>query len=241
MSIEEVDVVCVCREEPKDSWWDNIERVPARHVVLETSTPLSLARCRAIRRVKTPWFVFIDDDMRIGENWWSQAKDTLEQLTRRGFIFGAIHGETRVSGLGSYNEAISAIRLSKGSRTLEPGERGWTHNTLMLTEAVSDWVPNQKLPAYEDYLLTQHVLSKGYVWYARPLDAVHHRTWEDIKRMSHTTGRAYAQLFGRMRALVFASRLLAVYCREKLTPSSPARRRLIDVQNIALLKGLLSW
>ena len=60
--IKQVDICIVTKTEKLPVNLRNaIDRLPAHSVIVETSTPLGLARMRAIRRVSTEWFVFLDD------------------------------------------------------------------------------------------------------------------------------------------------------------------------------------
>ena len=51
-----------------------LNSIPENRLIVETSTPLALARMRAIQRVKTEWFAFIDDDVEISVSWYKTLK-----------------------------------------------------------------------------------------------------------------------------------------------------------------------
>ncbi|MDH5687533.1 MAG: glycosyltransferase [Candidatus Bathyarchaeota archaeon] len=152
-----------------------LEYLPVNHLIVETSKPLALARMRAIQKVTTEWFAFIDDDVRIGPDWYKQVS------TRVMPRVGAVCGRMTERGLGvswdkAVNEQTGRIRQVT---ELRRGERGYTHNTLLRTALVRDWMPSRDdLEAYEDYEIAQHVLSKGFRWLVVPdVNAWHEKTW----------------------------------------------------------------
>ena len=49
---------------------NGLEHVSVNKLIIETSKPLGLARMRAIHKVTTPIFGFIDDDVELDENWF---------------------------------------------------------------------------------------------------------------------------------------------------------------------------
>ena len=151
-----------------------LEYIPLNNLIIETSTPLALARKRAIQKVTTSWFAFIDDDVKIDESWFK----TLASYTEKPNI-GAVQGILCVKGLGKkWDRALN--EPSKKSICLKLGERGFTHNTLIRTELVRDWIPPLNLSAWEDYSLTQHILSKGYQWKTVPTKSNHEKTWRGV-------------------------------------------------------------
>lgn len=151
-----------------------IENIPLNNLIIETSTPLALARMRAIQKVKTEWFAFVDDDVDINEAWFEK----LEEHTH-GENIGAIQGMLLVKGLGEkWDQALNNVE--RQVHELKLGNRGLTHNTLMRTEIVKDWIPPPNLSAYEDYLLTQHILKKGYRWINVPTKSYHKKTWKNV-------------------------------------------------------------
>ncbi|MDH5439027.1 MAG: glycosyltransferase, partial [Candidatus Bathyarchaeota archaeon] len=140
-----------------------------------TSKPLALARMRAIQKVTTEWFAFVDDDVQIGPDWYKQVSAYITPGV------GAVCGRMTERGLGSsWDKAVNEqIRRIRQVTELRRGERGYTHNTLLRTDLVRDWRPSRDdLEAYEDYEITQHILSKGFRWLVVPnVDAWHEKTW----------------------------------------------------------------
>lgn len=171
-----VDVCVVSRRTPpelEDLLRRNVAKIPCHHLIIERSVPLGLARKRAIAQVDTPWFVFLDDDMILGASWWRD----MERAVRPGV--GALTGVNRLIGLGPFWDASFNQWIEK--QVLAPREvqvRAYTNNTLMRTDLVRDWNPsNPYVQTYEDYELTQHVRTKGFMWLEVPAIAYHRKTW----------------------------------------------------------------
>jgi|GEM_PF-3550107 len=152
-----------------------LENIPnIGNVLIETSTPLGEARRRAITRVKTEWFMFIDDDIILSPTTFTTlAKHMAHDI-------GAIQGDPEIIGLGSkWDESLSRYAHKDGVYYIKLGQGGNASILLMKAEAVRDWEPSRPdLSAYEDYELAQHVLKKGYHWVGVPVDAKHVRSWK---------------------------------------------------------------
>lgn len=151
-----------------------LNSIPENRLIVETSTPLALARMRAIQRVKTEWFAFIDDDVEISVSWYKTLKPYMDKPD-----IGAVEGILLTKGLGKpWDDALNDA--PRQTTELHIGDRGFTHNTLIRTRLVRDWKPPPFVSAYEDYLLTQHVLRKGYRWLKVPTRSIHRKTWKKI-------------------------------------------------------------
>ena len=124
--------------------------IPIRELVVETSTPLGLARMRAISRVKTPIFAFVDDDVEISSNWFQELSKHM------GSGVGAVQGELLTFGLGAkFDEAVNKT-IPKRIEALKLGDNGMTHNTIIRTDLVRDWKPSREdLGAMEDLEINQ--------------------------------------------------------------------------------------
>lgn len=167
-----IDVCLVTKNDVQNI--PGLDYIPLNNLIIETSTPLALARKRAIQKVSTSWFAFIDDDVKIDEEWFKTLANHTEDP-----LMGAIQGILCVEGLGEeWDKALN--KSGKKPRSLKPGERGFTHNTLIRTELVKDWDPPPHLSAWEDYSLTQHILGKGYQWQTIPVKACHEKSWRGV-------------------------------------------------------------
>ncbi|MEM2931139.1 MAG: glycosyltransferase family A protein [Thermoproteota archaeon] len=168
-----IDVVCVTRNGPNPAWLRNLDRLPVNKLIVERSSPLLAARRRALDKVSTEWFLWLDDDVYLCDGWMREAVKHVRRDV------GAIQGREWLHGFGEkWDLAVNRFRWSKPAVEYEPGHRGTLVNTLMRMEAVRDWdPPDLELYAYEDYLITQHVLSRGYRWLDVKLPSWHTRTW----------------------------------------------------------------
>jgi len=151
-----------------------IEYIPCNNLIVETSKPLALARMKAIQKVKTEWFAFIDDDVEIDKTWF----EIIKPLMKKNDI-GAIQGNLLINGLGvEWDKVLNSRKVF--IQEFKLGERGCTHNTLIRTALVKDWIPPPNLSAWEDYSLTQHIFKKGYRWVVIPTKSYHTKTWKKI-------------------------------------------------------------
>lgn len=168
-----LDVVCCTKLDELPSWWyKNLERIPVNKLVVERSSPLAWARMRAIQRVETEWFAFMDDDVLVGPTWFDEITSHIDADV------GAVCGREQLRGYGEkWDEALNRYRRARGTVELKPGERGLTLDTVIRTDLVRDWKPSRRdLSSYEDYEITQHILAKGYryIWVNVPVD---HYSW----------------------------------------------------------------
>lgn len=169
------------------------------NIIIETSKPLGLARKRAIGKVTTEWFAFIDDDVVIPdpEKWFLEIKQHIAPGV------GAIEGTDLLVGLGKkWDTSIKQFRLLGVKTPIKLSNstwtRGYTINTLIRTELVTDWtVSNNNLEAFEDLELTKHIQKKGYVWLKVGVTVLHLKTWKQFFKNSLWLGRTltYCNLF----------------------------------------------
>jgi len=164
-----IDVCLVTKKSKIPQWWlKNLERVPLNNLIVETSTPLAMARMRAIQKVQTEWFAFIDDDVVIGKRWIDQVTKAITPKT------GAVETYLRILAPSPWQYVFDERFRRLKSFNLKLGQRGYTVATLIKTDLVRDWKPSRKdLTSFEDYELTQHVLKKGYAWTRIPAEGFH--------------------------------------------------------------------
>ncbi len=131
--------------------------------IFQTLANLASARKIGITQVDTRYFAFIDDDIEISEGWFAE----LISLIKREKQVAAIQGSVRY--YVDFIEKASA-RAQKFELSLRKGHmkeiagRGLTNNTVLMTEIVRDFNPPSTIHSWEDFLLTQHVIKKGYKW-----------------------------------------------------------------------------
>ena len=122
-------------------------------VLLTENIGLAYARRIAIQAVETEWFVFVDGDVVLRDNW--SEKMYLLMRYYLNFKLGAMHGS-----LYRNVEQEKDLKMYFKFKTIT--DRMFTHNTIIRATLVKDWIPDNSVNAYEDYLLTQHIRAKGH-------------------------------------------------------------------------------
>lgn len=158
-----VDLV---RRSADDLGWDAL--------IVSDPAPLPVARRRAIDRVETAWFWFLDDDVRV-------EADYLDRLT------------------DAVAPAIGAVQGRKASRSEHPSDwvrrrahRAGTHATLVRTAAVADVEIPSDVVVLEDEYLRRWVESRGYAWLFHP-----HARFEHHNQERHPIGWTEGYVGGR--------------------------------------------
>jgi glycosyltransferase involved in cell wall biosynthesis len=131
--------------------------------IYQTNANLANARRIGITHVDTRYFAFIDDDIEVSEGWFSE----LISLIKSGKQIGAIQGSMKyyVDYLEKASVRAQKFELSLGKgHTKQITNRGLTNNTVLVAEIVRDFNPPGIIHSWEDFLLTQHVIKKGYRW-----------------------------------------------------------------------------
>lgn len=127
--------------------------------IFQTTENLACARRIGIACVDTRYFAFIDDDIEVSKVWFPN----LISLIKGGKHVAAVQGFIRYHV--DYLDKAQRFELSRRRGDIrEISNRGYTHNTIILTETVRDFNPPPTVHSWEDFLLTQHVLRKGYKW-----------------------------------------------------------------------------
>lgn len=156
------DAVTVSRFEPgvlrvsdggsKDDTIEDIERWCDLNEwevsVQKTYKELPKAREELIGRVRSDWFLFLDDDVRLDEGY---LIDLGEWIDSDGV--GAVHGR-KANGYDGDATAWKKMRTRRGA----------THATLMRTDAVKHATIPDDLTVLEDEYLRQVVEERGYNW-----------------------------------------------------------------------------
>lgn len=119
-------------------------------------TSLPAARERAIALVESEWFLFLDDDVRVREDYVARQLDAIAP-------------------------AIGAVQGRKEGRSEHPSDwirrrarRGGTHATLIRHEAVDGVEIPEGVAVLEDEYLRRRVESNGYRWFFHPFARFEH-------------------------------------------------------------------
>ncbi len=167
-------------------------------VLLTENIGLAYARMIAIQEVNTEWFVFVDSDVALDDNW---AEDIHKQLLKLNDLkLGAIFGYL-------YRDDAHEKDLKEHSKVKQVTGRMFTHNTMIKSELVKDWTPDESINSYEDYLLTQHIIAKGYNVFSVPVFGFHdHRSslWKEAVwgGAGANLSKYYKRITGPMKYMV---------------------------------------
>jgi glycosyltransferase involved in cell wall biosynthesis len=172
--------LCICTRDNGSPL--GISNIPVEKLIIEKSKPIGIARQRAIARITTPIFAFIDDDVTIPQNWYRKmAAEMLDASV------GACYG------LNNFKFFLP-VKSDQIRRELKQGERFDTNNCLIRLEAVKDWTP-RNLYCYEDLDLGEHIMSKGYRIIRVPSKVVHEKTLVQYARSGLWAGRNYKEAY----------------------------------------------
>jgi glycosyltransferase involved in cell wall biosynthesis len=142
--------------------------------VISKSATLPEARELGIGLVETEWFWFLDDDVRVRDDYISRQVDAIAP-------------------------AVGAIQGRKEHRSEHPSDwvhrrsrRGGTHATLIRHEGVSDVEIPDELTVLEDEYLRRWIESRGYIWFFHS-----HARFEHYSQERHPIGWNEGYLGGK--------------------------------------------
>jgi glycosyltransferase involved in cell wall biosynthesis len=183
--VDKIDVCVVTKDGilPK-----GLEFVPINNIIVENSSPIGLARKRAIDKVTTDWFAFIDDDVEITQEWYGICSLFIKEGV------GAVFGTDYYRGLGIFDKVIYNGSLIPKEITYKG--RLNTNNVLIRTDILKDWYPDETLKCYEDLVIGKHILDKGYKIILTPALCYHRKDWSTVKRSGLWAGREYIKTYG---------------------------------------------
>jgi glycosyltransferase involved in cell wall biosynthesis len=121
-------------------------------IVIQDRGTRGSARQKAIEKVKTEWFMFVDSDVILSSDWFAKAKKLINENV--GAVWGievwSVLRKTRILNLF---ERITMKIFEK---------RGGTHDLLVRSVAVKDIHIPSHLHTYEDSYIKSWICKKGY-------------------------------------------------------------------------------
>lgn len=135
----------------------NLDILPINKIIVSDVKGLANARNDLMYQVTTEWFAFIDDDVKINEDWWDKIKSHIENHPEPKKL-GAVNG----FGL-SKSWILKFIRFMLLKIRGDSKQRAFTSNTVIRTKAVEDIVLKRK-GRLEDLELQERIKKKGYTW-----------------------------------------------------------------------------
>jgi glycosyltransferase involved in cell wall biosynthesis len=158
-----------------DGTIESILEVFPKADIIQTEANLACARAMGIKKVETEYFAFVDDDILVLDDWFENLFSLIKSSNKVGAVQGAVN-----YSIDFLEKEQSFMQRRKKHGILEITGRGYTHNTILATELVRDFNPPQTLHSWEDYLLTQHIIKKGYKWLqTSQTQAIHFRDFGD--------------------------------------------------------------
>lgn len=140
------------------------------HELLFEGVGLAYARKIGIAAVTTKYFVFVDGDVYLSDNW-------IEQMWKR----WSNDGWVAWHGMLYRNRAHHNYMIDYECWVRFVEERMYTHNTIIKTDLVKDWDVDDNVNAFEDYLLTKHLFRKGAKIRRVPVFAKHDHQGSDFR------------------------------------------------------------
>ena len=110
------------------------------------------AREKGIRQVTTDWFMFVDSDVVVCQNWYKKALKHLDKTS------GAVWGIEVWSTIQNQATLKMFLRVTRKIFDL----RGGTHDTLIRTDLVKDFRIPRNLHVFEDAYIKDWITNKGY-------------------------------------------------------------------------------
>ena len=155
-------------------------------IIFSYAKPLINARMELIRKSKSEYIFFLDDDVKYN-------RGLIPYLFRyMNDNIGALQGITYPKGLGSKWDIAIFNYLDKHlpikSLIKNNGiSRFYTNNTLIKTSLVKDWIGDLNASGFEDLSLTRHIQNKGFKCcrIKTPFLSFHDYSW--IKVLRNTT------------------------------------------------------
>jgi len=138
-----------------DSTLDIVRRFQEKYgnlILIQHAGTRGSARLTGIREVKTEWFLFVDSDVTLSDNWFIEAKNLVAKDV------GAVWGVEVWAGI--QNRMLLKLFLKITRRIFEI--RGGTHDLLVRYEAVKDIDIPKDLHVFEDTFITEWIQKKGY-------------------------------------------------------------------------------
>ncbi len=121
-------------------------------VILSEKGTRGMARQKALALVETDWFMFVDSDVILCNDWFKKAKRLIKPDV------GAIWGVEVWSVLKN----VTVLKLFERITMKIFGKRGGTHDLLVRHEAVEGIRIPPNLHVYEDAYIKSWICRKGY-------------------------------------------------------------------------------
>ena len=217
-------------------------------VIVECSNEnLAIARMIGINLVDTEYFVFVDSDIELPKGWFRRIISYIDSKV------GACHDHGYVPQLSTISKWYKWHGLDKRliinvTQKNASNYRGCTHSTVVKTSLVKDWKPSAYLSAYEDWMLLNHVVNKGYTWRIINQYTVRHHTprnfREGLKKVKWTYAGGRVTGFEHITVKRLPAHLLLVSLKAfwiSVKYKKPKIFPYIVLWRLAQIDGYLRW
>ena len=138
-----------------------LRRFPSVKVIYDEGNRAT-ARQKGIEEVETDFFVFVDDDVILCNEWFKKAKELIHG--KLGGLWGVAYPVEPLTK--KYHEAMAKIyKMNIPQLSIRQGYlRGQMHDTLIRTSVVKDIKIPKDLHVYEDEYIRRWIEKKGYIW-----------------------------------------------------------------------------
>ena len=137
-------------------------------VLHQSDSILGKARMEGIKLAKNDIILFIDSDVMVSPKWFEKMQGYWDE--KAGMMCGRTIDDN--NKLGKMLVWKMERELKGKPRLLKKGMRGKTHNTFVRRDLIID-CDISHLSAWEDWVLTQAVLEKGYLVKDVPVPCIH--------------------------------------------------------------------
>jgi len=121
-------------------------------VLIKDSGTRGSARLKGMREIETEWFLFVDSDVTLCDDWFNKSKNFVKNDV------GAVWGIEIWDGI--QNSVVLKLFLKITRKIFEI--RGGTHDLLVRYEAVRDIDIPKNLHVFEDAFIKEWIAKKGY-------------------------------------------------------------------------------
>jgi len=181
----------------------NIEigHIPARRVIFDGAYPLSYSRWKLWQMAETPWFVNLDDDVILGENWFEKLSSKIDENTI------AVEGMLGDTFRDTFNHYKGRYIPSKDAWALDRGKRGFIWNTLLKTEVFKKWNLKKIVEESEELQIIDFLKPIKGDWLRVPIEGQHEGNFE---RSALACGSGWIQNRGAGAAVQFGKLAAAI-------------------------------
>jgi len=134
--------------------------------IINDTVSLGSARKRGIESSRSELIVFIDDDVMIEEGFREKMRSFFSDEV--GAVQGLAVGERY-------------IRKQFEPYELQRNRRGYTNSTIIRRRLLED-VEIDDMNAYEDWVIAQHIIGKGFEWMVVPVYSLHYHRRQSTYR-----------------------------------------------------------